>query len=58
MVRIRAIVIIVLMIGIVYALAPAERKKRWLDKARELARALAISIALYWVYMFALYYFR
>ena len=58
MFRLRAIVTIFLLIFAIYALAPAERKRRWLDKLRELARALAISMVLYWVYMFALYFLR
>ena len=58
MLRVRAIVTIMLMIGAIYALTTAARKRRWFDKLRELARALAVSIGLYWVYMFVLYYFR
>lgn len=58
MLRIRAIAIIVLLIGAIYALAPAARKKRWLDKLRELGKALAISLVVYWMYMFVLYYVR
>jgi len=58
MLRFRAIVTIVLLIAAIYGFAPPERKKRWLDKLRELAKALAVSMVLYWAYMFALYFFR
>lgn len=58
MLRVRAIVTIVLLIAGIYAFAPASRKRRWLDKLRELARALAISLVLYWVYMLVLYFLR
>jgi uncharacterized membrane protein YbhN (UPF0104 family) len=58
MLRLRAIVIIVLMIAVVYALAPEERKRRWLDKLRELGKALALTMVLYWAYMLILYFFR
>ena len=58
MLRVRAIVTILLLIAVIYALTPAERKKRWLDKLRELARALAISLVLYWAYMFVLLLLR
>jgi uncharacterized membrane protein YbhN (UPF0104 family) len=56
--RLRAIVIIALMIAAVYALAPEERKRRWLDKLRELGKALALTMVLYWAYMLILYFFR
>lgn len=46
------------MIGAIYAIAPAERKRRWLDKLKELAKALALSIVLYWIYMLAIYFLR
>ena len=58
MLRIRAIVTILLLIGVIYALAPAERKKRWSDKLRELAKALALSLVLYWAYMFVIFFLR
>ena len=58
MLRIRAIVTILLLIAVIYALAPAERKRRWLDKLRELAKALAVSMVLYWAYMLVIYFFR
>lgn len=58
MLRVRAIVTILLLIMVIYALTPAERKRRWLDKLRELSKALAISLVLYWVYMFVLFLLR
>ncbi len=56
MLRVRAIVIIVLLISAIYAFTPAERKRRWLDKLRELAKALTISLVIYWVYMFVVFF--
>ncbi len=58
MFRIRAIVTLALLITAIYAFTPAERKRKWFDKARELAKALAISMVLYWVYLFALFFLR
>ena len=58
MFRFRAVIIIGLIVGIIYALTSQKRKKRWLDKLRELAKALALSIALYWLYMLAIFLFR
>ncbi len=58
MLRVRAIVTIVLLISAIYAFTPAARKRRWLDKARELAKALTISMVLYWVYMFIVFFLR
>ena len=58
MLRIRAIVTIVLLIVAIYAFAPAERKRRWRDKARELGKALAASLVLYWIYMLIVFFFR
>ncbi len=58
MLRVRAIVTIVLLISAIYAFAPAERKRRWLDKLRELAKALTISIVIYLVYMFIVFFLR
>ena len=58
MLRVRAIVTIILLIAAIYAFTPAARKRRWLDKLRELARALAISLVVYWVYMFIVYFLR
>ncbi len=58
MLRVRAIVTIVLLISAIYAFTPAERKRRWFDKLRELVKALTISMVLYWVYMFLVFYLR
>ena len=58
MLRLRAVAILVLLIFVVYALAPAERKRRWIDKLRELAKALALAMVLYWAYMLALFFYR
>lgn len=58
MLRLRTLVILGLVIACVYALTPIERKRRWLDKLKELVRALAISIVIYWIYMLVLYFFR
>ena len=46
------------MIAAVYSLAPVERKRRWLDKLRELGKALALTMVIYWAYMLVLYFFR
>ena len=58
MLRVRAIVTIVLLISAIYAFTPAERKRRWFDKLRELAKALTISIVIYWIYMFIVFFLR
>lgn len=58
MLRLRTIVLLGLVIACVYALTPAEKKKRWLDKLRELGKALTLSIVIYWVYMLILYFFK
>jgi ABC-type antimicrobial peptide transport system permease subunit len=58
MFRLRNVAVLVLLIGVVYALAPAERKKRWRGKLRELFRALALSLVIYWIYMLFLFFFR
>lgn len=58
MLRIRTLVILALVIASVYALTPSERKRRWMDKLRELGKALAVSIVIYWAYMLFLYFFR
>jgi hypothetical protein len=49
--KVRNLVVIVLIIAVVYALAPAERKRRWHDRLREFGRALAVSLVIYWIYM-------
>lgn len=53
MLKVRNLVVIALLIGVVYALAPPERKRRWLDRLREFGRALAFSLVIYWIYMIA-----
>ncbi len=58
MLRVRAIVTIVLLISAIYAFTPAERKRRWRDKLRELAKSLTISIVIYWIYMFIVFFLR
>jgi len=58
MLRIRAIVTILLLIFAIYTFTPAERKRRWLDKLRELGKSLAISLVVYWIYMFIVYFWR
>ena len=58
MFRLRTVILLVLVIGAVYGLAPPERKRRWLDKLREIVKALAISIVIYWIYMLVVYFVR
>ena len=58
MFRARAVVTILLLIFAIYTISPAERKKRWLDKLRELGKSLAISLVIYWAYMLAIYFLR
>jgi hypothetical protein len=58
MLRVRNIALLVVLIVVVYALAPAERKRRWLDRLRELGRALALSLVIYWVYMLVRYLYQ
>ncbi len=58
MFRARAVVTILLLIFAIYTFSPAERKKRWLDKLRELGKSIAISLVIYWVYMLAIYFLR
>lgn len=58
MLRLRNVAVIVLLIAVVYALSPPDRKKRWLDKGRELVRALALSLIIYWIYMLILFFAR
>jgi hypothetical protein len=58
MLRLRAIAMLVLLILVVYNLAPDERKRRWIDKLRELAKALALAMVLYWAYMLVLFFYR
>jgi hypothetical protein len=58
MLKLRTVVVLVLIIAVVYALAPAERKRRWLDRLRELGRALTLSLVIYWLYMLARYIYQ
>lgn len=58
MLKVRNLVIIVLIIGVIYALAPSERKRRWLDRLREFGRAIAISLLIYWIYMIARFLYQ
>ena len=58
MFRARAVVTILLLVFAIYTFSPAERKKRWLDKLRELGKSIAISLVIYWVYMLAIYFLR
>jgi hypothetical protein len=53
MLRLRNVIVLVLIIAAVYALAPAEKKRRWHDRLRELGRALTLSLVIYWLYMLA-----
>lgn len=49
MIRFRNVAIVAVLAAVVYALAPAARKARFLDKVREFGRALVISLVLYWL---------
>ncbi len=55
MLKVRNIAVLLGLIAVLYALAPAEKKRRWLDRFRELGRALTLSIVIYWVYMLVRY---
>jgi hypothetical protein len=56
--KVRNLVIIVLIIGVIYAVAPPERKRRWLDRFREFGRAIALSLVIYWIYMIARFLYQ
>ena len=58
MFRARAFVTILLLIFAIYAFFPPERKKRWIDKLRELSKSLVISLVIYWIYMLVIYFLR
>jgi len=58
MLRVRNIVVLLAIIAVVYALAPAEKKRRWLDRIREFGRALTLSLVIYWVYMLVRYIYQ
>jgi len=57
MLKLRNIAVLLGLVAVVYALAPAEKKRRWLDRLRELGRALALSLVIYWIYMLARYFY-
>jgi hypothetical protein len=56
--RLRNVIVLLVIIGVVYALAPAERKRRWLDRLRELGRALTLTLVIYWLYMLVRYLYQ
>ena len=58
MLRVRNIAVLLALIAVLYALAPEEKKRRWLDRLRELGRALTLSLVIYWVYMLVRYLYR
>ena len=58
MLKVRNIVVLLAIITVVYALAPAEKKRRWLDRLRELGRALTLSLVIYWIYMLVRYIYQ
>jgi hypothetical protein len=58
MFRLRNVIVLLVLIGVLYAMAPAERKRRWLDRLRELGRALTLSLVIYWVYMLVRYLYQ
>jgi len=58
MLKVRNIVVLLAIIAVVYALAPAEKKKRWLGRIREFGRALTLSLVIYWVYMLVRYIYQ
>jgi len=51
MLKVRNIAVLLGLIAVLYALAPAEKKRRWLDRFREFGRALTLSLVIYWIYM-------
>jgi hypothetical protein len=58
MLKVRNIAVLLALIAVLYALAPAEKKRRWLDRLRELGRALTLSLVIYWVYMLVRYLYQ
>ena len=58
MLKVRNVIVLLALIAVVYALAPAEKKRRWLDRLRELGRALTLSLVIYWVYMLVRYIYQ
>ena len=57
MIRFRNLAIVAGIAGVIYALTPAARKARFFDKLRELGRALALSLVLYWLLILGRAYF-
>ncbi len=49
--RLRAVLVLVVLTGVLYQLAPRERKQALRDRLRELGRALVISIVIYWIWL-------
>jgi len=58
MLRVRNIIVLLMIMGAIYALAPPERKRKWLDRLREFGRALTLSLVIYWVYMLVRYLYQ
>lgn len=58
MLKVRNIAVLLAIIAVVYALAPAEKKRRWLDRLREFGRALTLSLVIYWIYMLVRYLYQ
>jgi len=58
MLKVRNIAVLLAIIAVIYALAPAEKKRRWLDRFRELGRALTLSLVIYWLYMLVRYVYQ
>jgi hypothetical protein len=58
MFRPRNVAVLLILIGLAYAIAPPERKRLWLDKLREFGRALAVALVIYWLYMLVLYLYH
>jgi len=57
MIRIRNVAIVAVLATAIYALIPAARKARFLDKLREFGRALVLSLILYWLLILGRAYF-
>ena len=54
MFRIRVILILIVVAGLIYWLIPADRKERLRGKLQEIVRATVLAIVLYWIYMVGL----
>lgn len=57
MIRFRNLAIVAVLATVIYALVPAARKARFLDKLREFGRALVLSLILYWLLILGRAYF-